>query len=95
MGVGGAMAASFRCLRGDQRRSGREAVPPEGWGCAGREGVTWMCGRRSPQAPLERVELLAGAMGDGGGFQCHGNAQDGSGSRFVVESGFSGIKHCH
>lgn len=61
----------------------------------GREGVTWMCGRRSPQAPLEQVELLAGAMGDGGGFQCHGNAQDGSGSRFVVESGFSGIKCCH
>lgn len=36
----------FRSLRGDQERSGREALPPEGWGCAGREGVTWMCGRR-------------------------------------------------
>lgn len=54
-----------------------------------------MCGHRSPQAPLQRAELLAGAMGDGGGFQCHGNAQDGSGSRFVVESGFSGVKCCH
>lgn len=32
-----------------------------------------MCGRRSPKAPLELVELLAGAMGDGGGFQHHGN----------------------
>lgn len=52
----------------------------------GREGATWMCGRRWPRAPLERVELLEGAMGDGGGFLCHGNSHDGSEIRLVVAS---------
>lgn len=30
--------ANLSLLRGDQQHSGREALPPEGWGCGGREG---------------------------------------------------------
>lgn len=93
-GRGGAMVAFLRSLRGDQQRSGSLGLLKAGavQGGSGGEGVTWMCGRRPPRAPLERVELLAGAMGDGGGFQRHGNGQDGSGSGFGVKSGvFRGL----
>lgn len=49
-----------------------------------------MCGRRSPKAPLELVELLAGAMGDGGGFQRHGNAHLVQGVGWELNQGFLG-----
>lgn len=54
-----------------------------------------MCGRRSPKAPLELVELLAGAMGDGGGFQHHGNGHLVQGVGLELNQGFWGLKCFH
>lgn len=38
----------------------------------------------SPGLPLSEWSCWRGAMGDGGGFLCHGNGHDGSEIRVVV-----------
>lgn len=84
MGVDEATLAYLRPLRGDQQHSGRQALPPEGWGgWGGGDLDVW-----SEIAPGSPGACGAAGRSDGGWWRLSvpGNGHDGSEIRFAVAS---------